>query len=182
MKYIIASDIHGSAPAVRKLICRIEAEAADRIILLGDILYHGPRNDLPEGYSPKEVLALLNPLADKIIAVRGNCDSEVDQMVLNFPCLADYGLIESNDHLLYLTHGHIAGKTVEDPPALKPGSAFLSGHTHIKTLSNRDGVFFVNPGSISIPKDGTASYATFDGTWFTLKTLEGKELQKGTWN
>ena len=123
MKLVIASDLHGAAPAVRALAARIEAEAPDRVLLLGDLLYHGPRNDLPEGYAPREVAAVLNGMAARITAVRGNCDAEVDQMVLDFPCLADYALVEADGHLLYLTHGHVPRMTPDDPPALAPGSA-----------------------------------------------------------
>ena len=114
MKLLIASDLHGAAPAVRALVDRIEAEAPDRIVLLGDLLYHGPRNDLPEGYAPKEAIALLNGLAKRIVAVRGNCDAEVDQMVLDLPCMADYALVEADGHVLYLSHGHLPGKSPDD--------------------------------------------------------------------
>lgn len=181
MKILIASDIHGCAPAARALAARIEAEAPDRVALLGDLLYHGPRNALPAGYDPQEVFAILNGLADRIVAVRGNCDSEVDQMVLSFPCLADYALIEADGHLLYLTHGHLPGKSPAEPPALAPGSALVTGHTHVKTLDARDGVLFVNPGSTSIPKDGSASYAVYGHGRFALKTLNGETLREGGW-
>lgn len=181
MKFLIASDIHGSATWCRKFIDAIHAEKPDKIILLGDILYHGPRNDLPNGYDPKEVITLLNPLADRILAVRGNCDAEVDQMVLDFPCMADYALVEADGHVLYLSHGHLPGKSPDDPPTLAPGSAFLSGHTHAKTLDERDGVLFVNPGSTSIPKDGSPSYAVYEHGTFTLKDLDGNTLREGGW-
>lgn len=176
MKLLIASDLHGSATAVRALVDRAEAESPDRIVLLGDVLYHGPRNDLPEGYAPKEAFALLNGLATRIVAVRGNCDAEVDQMVLDFPCLADYALVEADGHLLYLTHGHL-----DLTPQLNPGSAFLSGHTHVKTLVERDGVLFVNPGSPSLPKDGVASYAVYERGAFALKTLPGETIAERGW-
>ena len=159
MKLLIASDLHGAAPAVRALVDRIEAEAPDRIVLLGDLLYHGPRNDLPEGYAPKEAIALLNGLAKRIVAVRGNCDAEVDQMVLDFPCMADYALVEADGHVLYLSHGHLPGKTLDE----------------------RDGVLFVNPGSTSIPKDGSPSYAVYEHGTFTLKDLDGNTLREGGW-
>lgn len=181
MKLVIASDIHGSAPAARELALRIDEEAPDRVVLLGDLLYHGPRNALPEGYSPKDVLAVLNGFANRIVAVRGNCDSEVDQMVLSFPCMADYALVEANGHLLYLTHGHLPGKSPAEPPALAAGSALLTGHTHVKTLDERDGVLYVNPGSTSIPKDGSASFATYCDGVFALKTLAGETIREGTW-
>ena len=182
MKLLIASDLHGAAPAVRALDARVEAESPDRIVLLGDLLYHGPRNDLPEGYAPKEALAVLNGWSARVVAVRGNCDAEVDQMVLDFPCLADYALVEVDGHMLYLTHGHLPGKAPDDPPALPPKSAFLSGHTHVKTLEERDGVLFVNPGSASIPKDGSASYAVYEHGPFALKALDGRTLAEGGWD
>lgn len=181
MKLVIASDLHGSGLAVRTLATRIEEESPDRVVLLGDLLYHGPRNNLPEGYEPREVVAILNALAPRVVAVRGNCDAEVDQMVLDFPCMADFALVEADGHLLYLTHGHLTNKTPDDPPHLAPGSAFLSGHTHVKTLDERDGVLFVNPGSPSIPKDGSASYATYENGVFSLKTLAGATLREGSW-
>ena len=181
MKLVIASDLHGDASAVRALVSRVEAEAPDRIVLLGDLLYHGPRNDLPHGYAPKEVIPLLNEWADRIVAVRGNCDAEVDQMVLTFPCMADFALVEADGHVLYLTHGHIHSKTPDNPPKLAAGSAFLSGHTHMKTLDERNGVLFVNPGSTSIPKDGSASYAVYEQEAFSLKTLTGETLREGSW-
>lgn len=181
MKLLIASDLHGSATAARALAARVEAEVPDRILLLGDLLYHGPRNDLPAGYAPKEVAPILNSWANRVIAVRGNCDAEVDQMVLSFPCQADYALVEADGHLLYLTHGHVSGMTPDAPPTLAAGSAFLTGHTHVKVLENHDGVLFVNPGSTSIPKDGSASYATYDSGTFTLKTLEGNTITELGW-
>ena len=182
MKLLIASDLHGSAPAVRALAARIEAEAPDRIALLGDLLYHGPRNDLPVGYAPKEVIGLLNGLAERIVAVRGNCDAEVDQMVLGFPCMADYALVEADGRLLYLTHGHLPGMSPDDPPSLAPGSALLTGHTHVKTLDERDGVLYVNPGSTSIPKDGSASYAVYENGAFMLKALDGTVVRAVGWS
>ncbi|MCD8249997.1 MAG: phosphodiesterase, partial [Lachnospiraceae bacterium] len=107
MKLLIASDIHGSAYYCGELLEAYEKEQVDRLILLGDILYHGPRNELPEGYAPKEVIAMLNPLKEKILCVRGNCDAEVDQMVLEFPILADYGFLYERGRMIFLTHGHV---------------------------------------------------------------------------
>lgn len=181
MKLLIASDLHGCAPAVRALEARIDAEAPDRVVLLGDLLYHGPRNDLPDGYAPKEVAAILNRLAPRLIAVRGNCDAEVDQMVLDFPCMADYALVEANGHMLYLTHGHLAHMSPDDPPSLMPGSALVCGHTHVKMLEERAGILFVNPGSTSLPKDATASYGVCDVDGFALKTLDGRTLNECGW-
>ena len=149
MKFLIASDIHGSATWCRKFIDAIHAEKPDKIILLGDILYHGPRNDLPNGYDPKEVISLLNPLADRILAVRGNCDAEVDQMVLDFPCMADYSTILDPEYIdedagyemqtprtLFLTHGHVFGPdrdgAIGNLPQMPVNTALLYGHTHVK--------------------------------------------------
>lgn len=176
MKLIIASDLHGSAPAVELLMRRIEEHSPDRVLLLGDLLYHGPRNDLPCGYAPKKVLALLNSIANQAIAVRGNCDSEVDQMVLDFPCMADFALIEADGHLLYATHGHLCNKTPDNHPLLKKGDAFLSGHTHLKTLDFLEDVLHVNPGSTSIPKDGSASFGVYDTGTFTLMSLDNSSV------
>ena len=169
MKIIIASDIHGSATWCKKLVEAIEAEQPDRIILLGDLLYHGPRNPLPDGYAPAEVAGMLNALAERITAVRGNCDAEVDQMMLDFPCMADYALVVDEAGTLFCTHGHV--HTPEEPPQLAPGTTFLSGHTHVKTDEQRDGIRFVNPGSVSLPKDGTRSYALWNNGEIELREL-----------
>ena len=135
MRYLIASDIHGALPAAEMLVARFREEGADRLLLLGDLLYHGPRNPLPEGYAPAQVAKLLNGLADRITAVRGNCDSEVDQMVLNFPCLGDYALVVDERTTLLLTHGHLdLAAAVAGLPA---GSFVLSGHTHVKGIGPR---------------------------------------------
>lgn len=170
MKLLIASDVHGSAFWCEKLMDALESEAPDKIILLGDLLYHGPRNPLPEGYEPPAVARMLNGVKERIVAVRGNCDSEVDQMVLEFPCLADYAIVlDERARTLFCTHGHV--HTPDAPPALPAGSAFLSGHTHVKTNEVRDGITFLNPGSVSLPKDGTHSYAVYENGRFGLKEL-----------
>lgn len=153
MKLVIASDIHGSAYWCEKLMARIAAEAPDRVILLGDLLYHGPRNDLPRDYAPKKVIPMLSSIANKILAVRGNCEAEVDQMVLPFPCMADYALLETGHDTLYLTHGH--HHNPDSLPPLPDGTVFLSGHTHVKLDALHGAVRCLNPGSVSIPKDGT---------------------------
>ena len=155
MKLIIASDIHGSAYWCAKLVELIEAEQPDRILLLGDLLYHGPRNDLPRDYAPKQVIPMLSKYKDIIIAVRGNCEAEVDQMVLPFPCLADFSQLYADGKLLYLTHGH--HHSPDNLPPLPEGSLFLSGHTHVKLDEMRGSVRCLNPGSVSIPKDGSHS-------------------------
>lgn len=170
MKLLIASDIHGSAYWCRKLMETIESEQPDRIILLGDLLYHGPRNDLPKDYAPKEVIPMLSSLKEKILAVRGNCEAEVDQMVLPFPCMADYALLEADGLTFYLTHGHLHNP--DRLPPLQPGTVFLSGHTHIKMDEIRNGVRCLNPGSVSIPKDGSHSFLICDNGTFRFCTLE----------
>ncbi len=180
MKLVIASDLHGSETYVRMLLDRIAEEAPERIVLLGDLLYHGPRNDLPQGYDTKQVAALLNEHAARIVAVRGNCDAEVDQMVLDFPCMGDSATIVVDGHMLFCTHGHVFSPTAEPgapdaAPPLPPSSAFLSGHTHVKTLAERAGVLYVNPGSVSLPKDGSRSFAVYENGTFTLKGLEDGE-------
>ena len=129
MKWFIASDIHGSAYYCRRMLERYKKENADRLLLLGDVLYHGPRNDLPNGYAPKEVIEMLNAMKDDILCVRGNCEAEVDQMVLKFPVLADYAIIDLGDSLIYATHGHIYNEN--NLPPLKRGDVLLHGHTHI---------------------------------------------------
>ena len=171
MKILIASDIHGSAYWAERLMEAVEAEAPDRIVLLGDLLYHGPRNDLPRDYAPKRVIPLLNELASRgmLVAVRGNCEAEVDQMVLDFPCMAASSqLIDDAGRTLFLTHGHIFGagfhNSVENLPKLPTGSALLFGHTHIKVNepAAAGSIWAFNPGSVSIPKDGTHSYGIYE--------------------
>ena len=180
MKYLIASDIHGSAACTRTLLDRFQAEEADVLVLLGDILYHGPRNDLPPAYAPKQVLALLNARRDRIFCVRGNCDCEVDQMVLDFPVMADYAtLFDETGRELFLTHGHVFGagmhNSVDHAPALPEGSALVYGHTHVKVNEEsaaHPGLWLFNPGSVSIPKDGTHSYGIYEGGTFRHVILE----------
>ena len=160
MKFVIASDIHGSAFWCRKLMELIENEQPNKILLLGDLLYHGPRNDLPRDYAPKQVIPMLSRYKDKIVAVRGNCEAEVDQMVLPFPCMADYALLIDGSITFYLTHGHHASP--DNLPPLEEGSIFLSGHTHVKIDEIRKGIRCVNPGSVSITKDGSHSCMVWD--------------------
>lgn len=171
MKIIIASDIHGSAYYGRMLIEKFKEEKGDRLLLLGDILYHGPRNDLPKEYAPKEVIAMLNPMKDKIFCVRGNCDTEVDQMVLDFPVLADYAVIPHGDNVIYATHGHKFNETT--PPPLVHGDILLCGHTHVPKCIQCDGFVYMNPGSVSIPKENSPhSYMVFENGEFLWKNLE----------
>lgn len=168
MKLFIASDIHGSEYYCRKMIERYKEEEYDKIILLGDILYHGPRNDLPRGYSPKEVISLLNELADKIICVRGNCDTEVDQMVLDFPVMSEYSWVLWENKAIILTHGHKEYKEL-----CRRGTTIFCGHTHIPEYREEDGILYINPGSVSIPKEGSPhSYMTYDGEKFEWRRIE----------
>ncbi len=170
MKLLIASDIHGSAYWCRKLLEVYETEKPDKLVLLGDILYHGPRNDLPREYAPKAVIALLSPLAEKILCVRGNCEAEVDQMVLPFPCMAPYSQLLVEGKTFYLTHGH--HENPRNLPRLNPGDVFLSGHTHVKEDIQVEGVRCLNPGSVSIPKDGSHSCLVYDNGEFSFRILE----------
>ena len=170
MKLLIASDINGSAYWCRKLLEVYQQEQPDKLVLLGDILYHGPRNDLPREYAPKAVIALLSPLAEKILCVRGNCEAEVDQMVLPFPCMAPYSQLLVEDKTFYLTHGH--HENPRNLPRLNPGDVFLSGHTHVKEDIQVEGVRCLNPGSVSIPKDGSHSCLVYDKGEFSFRILE----------
>ena len=170
MKLVIASDIHGSAYWCRKLLDKIELEQPDKIILLGDLLYHGPRNDLPRDYAPKQVIPMLSGLQEKILTVRGNCEAEVDQMVLPFPCMADYALLNCDGLTLYLTHGHLWNP--DHLPPLQPGTVFLSGHTHVKMDEIHNGFRCINPGSVSIPKDGSHSCIVYENGNFRFSLLE----------
>lgn len=170
MKLLIASDIHGSAYWCRRLLELVEKENPHRIVLLGDLLYHGPRNDLPRDYAPKQVIPMLSSLADRILAVRGNCEAEVDQMVLPFPCMADYALLEADGFSLYLTHGHLWNP--DQLPPMKEGTVFLSGHTHVKLNITKNGIRCLNPGSVAIPKDGSHSCLIFENGTFRFCTLE----------
>ncbi len=153
MKTIIASDIHGSAYYCRLLLEHARAEKADTLLLLGDTLYHGPRNDLPRDYAPKEVTKMLTALEIPVFGVRGNCDAEIDQTVLGFPIMADYSLLITGRHKIFVTHGHLY--TPEDHPALCPGDAFLFGHIHVPVCEEREGVLILNPGSAAIPKENS---------------------------
>ena len=170
MKLLIASDIHGSAYWCGKLMDLIQAENPDRVILLGDLLYHGPRNDLPKDYAPKQVIPMLSGIQEKILAVRGNCEAEVDQMVLPFPCLADYAELLVDGKLFHLSHGH--HQNPEQLPPLPQGNVFLFGHTHVKLDQQVNGIRCLNPGSVSIPKDGSHSCLIYENGKFSFKILE----------
>ena len=170
MKLLIASDIHGSAFWCRKLLEAYRDSGAEKLVLLGDLLYHGPRNDLPEEYAPKEVIALLNAYSREIIAVRGNCEAEVDQMVLDFLCLHESAVIFADGVTMRLTHGH--HYNLDAPLPMAAGEVMLYGHTHVPLDETRDGVRFLNPGSVSIPKGGSAhGYLFFEDGEFSYRTL-----------
>lgn len=174
MKILIASDIHGSAKFCRELISAFEREKADKILLLGDLLYHGPRNTLPGEYDTFQVIDMLNGLKDKILCVRGNCDTEVDQMVLKFPIMADYCTLFTGSHMVFATHGHHYNKS--SLPPMEAGDILLHGHTHVPAWDELgDGKYYLNPGSVSIPKERSCnSYMTFEDDVFLWKSLNGE--------
>lgn len=176
MKLIIASDLHGSAYWCGKLMDLIQQEQPDKLVLLGDLLYHGPRNDLPRDYAPKQVIPMLSELKDRIIAVRGNCEAEVDQMVLEFPVLADYCILYEAGHMIFATHGHIYHE--KNVPPLKQGDVLLHGHTHVPKCTVHETYVYVNPGSVSIPKENSEhSYLMLENGTFSWKTLDGAVYQ-----
>lgn len=177
MKWLIASDLHGDAATCEQLFEAYDKEGADRLLFLGDLLYHGPRNDLPGGYAPKKAIELLNGQKEKILCVRGNCDTEVDQMVLEFPILADYCVLPLGERIIFATHGHKFH--IDRLPPLKKGDILLHGHSHIPTCEEKEGVYILNPGSVTIPKAGSEkSYMTLENGVFCWKTLDGKEYQR----
>lgn len=170
MKLMIASDIHGSAYWCKKMLEAFEQSGAEKLILLGDILYHGPRNDLPQEYAPKQVIAMLNPLKDKLLCVRGNCDTEVDQMVLDFPVMAEYAYICCDGLRIFATHGHKYNCT--NLPPLSKGDILLLGHTHVPVIKDQGDYTYINPGSVSIPKENSAhSYLILEDGKFTFGEL-----------
>lgn len=177
MKWMIASDIHGSAYYCRKLLEKMKEEGADRLLLLGDILYHGPRNDLPEGYAPKEVISMLNPLKDIVVCVRGNCDAEVDQMVLDFSVSDEVKEVMFAEQRVLALHGHHMEKQCEN--RVLEGFVVLSGHTHIPHVFEKEGVCYINPGSVSIPKEESPhSYIIYENGVFHFMDLERDEYMK----
>ena len=176
MKILFASDLHGSAAACRKVLARARAEEADRLFLLGDLLYHGPRNDLPEEYAPKQVFALLNESPLTPLCVRGNCDAEIDQMVLKFPIMADYALLPlSEKHCAFITHGHLFNRG--NPPPHAPGDVLIHGHTHVHGIWNEGDYTRINPGSAALPKEGQApTYLIYEDGVFTIRLLDTGEV------
>ena len=172
MKWMIASDIHGSAYYCRELLAAFEREGAQKLMLLGDVLYHGPRNDLPRDYAPKQVIEMLNAIKEKLLCVRGNCDTEVDQMVLNFPVLADYAVLAVGERMIYATHGHVYNE--QKLPPLQKGDVLLHGHTHVPKCTEHEDYLYINPGSVSIPKENSPhGYLILEGAQLTWKSLDG---------
>ena len=176
-KYMFASDLHGSAYYCRRLIEAYRKSGADRLILLGDLLYHGPRNDLPRDYAPREVAAMLNEYKTSICAVRGNCDAEVDQMVLEFPALADYALLALNGLNFFATHGDVFNQ--ENMPPIRPGDILIHGHTHLLKAEKHGEHYILNPGSASIPKGGNpATYALLEDTTFRILDFDDNVVKE----
>ncbi len=177
MKWLIASDLHGSSLYCEKLLAAFEREGADRLLLLGDILYHGPRNALPEEYETKTVAEMLSERREDILCLRGNCDTEVDEMVLGFPLCPGFVVIPVGQRLIFATHGHHYND--DYLPAMREGDILLHGHTHVPRCEERWGTLFLNPGSVSIPKGGSKhSYMTLEGSLALLKTLDGEEFMR----
>lgn len=174
MKLLFASDIHGCLPAAKKVISAFEKHQADKLILLGDLLYHGPRNPLPEGYSPKEVAALLNAYKTRLLTVRGNCDAEVDQMMLEFPCLADFTQLFIDGHTFYVTHGHLFN--IDKLPPLNKNDIFMHGHFHVSMLRKEGDIYVANPNSASLPKQQEASYIIYENHTLSMYRLEDDTL------
>jgi len=179
MKYMFASDIHGSAYYCRKMLDAFEKEGAERLVLLGDLLYHGPRNDLPKEYAPKQVIPMLNAMKDKIYAVRGNCEAEVDQMVLEFPVMADYCILSIDGKTLYATHGHVYNQN--NLPPLCEGDILIHGHTHLLKAEPMGDKFLLNPGSTSLAKGGNPNtYGMLDENVFTIYDFDGNVIKEIT--
>lgn len=174
MKLMFASDIHGSAYWTQKTLERFEVEKADYLVLLGDLLYHGPRNPLPDGHDPQGVIKLLNSIKCQIIAIRGNCDSEVDQMMLEFPLTADYNILPFKGYKVVLTHGHLYDEN-HLPKSLTQGDIFVYGHVHIPIIKQVNGIHIFNPGSVALPKEGHPhTYGIFDDQGLQIKTFDGE--------
>ncbi len=177
MRWIIGSDLHGSAEYTKKFLEAVDAEKADRVLLLGDILYHGPRNALPSEYDTMQVCSMLNRYKDKILCVRGNCDAEVDQCVLEFPILAEYMQIVDSGKLFFATHGDHYN-TGHLPP-LAGIDVLLHGHTHVPACEGHAGFIYCNPGSVSIPKGGSVhSYMTLEDGLLQWHRLSDRSVYK----
>ncbi|WP_025691805.1 phosphodiesterase [Paenibacillus zanthoxyli] len=176
MKLMFISDIHGSLHWLKKALEKFAEEKPDGLVILGDFMYHGPRNPLPEGYDPKGVAQELNAIKRQITAVRGNCDSEVDQMLLDFPMMGDYTQILYEGRRIYVTHGH--GFSIENLPELSEGDIFIQGHTHVPVADVKEGIYVLNPGSISLPKENNPnSYGVLEGGEYTVKSFAGETVK-----
>lgn len=175
MKLMIASDIHGSAYYCSKLIEAFHKEGPDKLLLLGDLLYHGPRNDLPEDYDPKKVIEMLNDIKEEILCVRGNCDTEVDQIVLKFPIMAEYCILYLDNKMVFATHGHKFNPN--NKPMLKKGDILLNGHTHVPKIQRLEEFIYINPGSVSLPKENSSHSYMIWNKEFVWKDLDGKVYQ-----
>lgn len=170
MKLMIASDIHGSAYYCKKMLEAFRQEKAEKLILLGDLLYHGPRNDLPREYAPKEVIQMLNEHKESLLCVRGNCEAEVDQMVLEFPVMADYMILYLDGRMIFATHGHVHNEA--NLPPLGKNAVLLHGHTHVPAIADRGEYLYLNPGSVSLPKNGSKnSYMIYEEGGFVIREL-----------
>ena len=177
MKLMIASDLHGSAGYCRAMLEALKREGSERLLLLGDLLYHGPRNDLPRDYAPKEVIALLNGVKNQLLCVRGNCEAEVDQMVLDFPVMADYCILAIDGLTFYATHGHVYNES--NLPPFHEGDILIHGHTHVLKAEQKEGYILLNPGSVSIPKEGNPpTYAVLEDKTFTIKDFDGNIIKE----
>jgi len=177
MKIFVISDIHGSLEYLEKALEAYKSEKADMILILGDVLYHGPRNPIPRSYDPQSVAKLLNNLKNKIIAVRGNCDSEVDQMLLEFPIMSDFSNIFWNDKRIFATHGHLYN--IKKNPNISPGDILIHGHTHIPLAEINNAIFILNPGSITFPKENYPnSYGIFEGNSFKVISFDSKIIKE----
>ncbi len=177
MKWMIASDIHGSEYYCRQMLEAFDREGADKLLLLGDILYHGPRNDLPKDYHPKAVIEMLNVRKKQLLCVRGNCDTEVDQMVLEFPIMAEYCILCVDNKAIYATHGHHFGE--ENPSLLNKGDILLCGHTHVPKCVEHENFLYMNPGSVSIPKEGSHhGYMIIENGEFLWKDMDGQIMMR----
>ncbi len=177
MKIMFLSDIHGSVEYTTLALRKFKEEGATHLVLLGDLMYHGPRNPLTKEYGPSSVADLLNEYKDKIIAVRGNCDSEVDQMLLDFPIMNDYCEIILENNKIFATHGHLYNK--ENMPPLNKGDIFIHGHFHIPMAELFKDVYYLNPGSVSLPKENNKnSYGILDKDKFTIKNLDGNTIKE----
>lgn len=179
MKLVFASDIHGSLSAAEAVLRQFKAEGAERLVLLGDLLYHGPRNSLPDHYDPKGVTALLNANKNDLLCVRGNCDAEVDQMVLEFPIMADYAIFDLDGTTAFVTHGHLFN--LDNLPPHKCGDLLIHGHTHVHTVIEKDGMTYINPGSAALPKENQPkTYMVYENRTLTIKTLDGAAVKTFT--